>query len=284
MTDVFIEVEKVNDVEIVLTAVTGGVLPDGIVENTDDSYSDTVANGSTLIIPDINITKNDDSVVTSPSAIDLDLRIIDPVTTPSGWDEQVAEYGRGYSFPMPSGQTIVYRTGDDADIETTIFAPVRVANSLKVQNSLVDFLTLGNTNSFGNTVRFTNSIGGVLWDSSDGSIQNYRIDNYTGLAQYLLEFTNFSWDEKVDTAINSNILGFSDWFFPNINILHSIQNYEEGFNGYAHNGILSSGLIGNSSTNSSKTTDTWYEASGYRVLGVAKTNTAITMFMFRKHF
>lgn len=79
MTDVFIEVEAVKDVEIVLSAVTGGVLADGIVENTDETYSDTVANGSTLVIPDINITKNDASVVTSPSAIDLDLRIIDPI-------------------------------------------------------------------------------------------------------------------------------------------------------------------------------------------------------------
>ncbi len=51
----------------------------GIVENTDKTYEDTVDAGDTLIIPDITITKNDDSTTTSPAAIDLDLRIIDPL-------------------------------------------------------------------------------------------------------------------------------------------------------------------------------------------------------------
>lgn len=49
------------------------------VENSDTSYSDTVNAGDTLVIPDITITKNDDSTTTSPAAIDLDLRIIDPL-------------------------------------------------------------------------------------------------------------------------------------------------------------------------------------------------------------
>jgi hypothetical protein len=78
MTDVFIEVEKVEEVEIVLTAVTGGLPLRGTVENSDVTYSDTVASGSTLVLPDINITKNDGTVVTSPSVKDLDLRVIDP--------------------------------------------------------------------------------------------------------------------------------------------------------------------------------------------------------------
>ena len=140
-------------------------------------------------------------------------------TVPSGWDEQVAEYGRGYNYPQPTGQTVVYRTGDDADIEATIFAPVRVDNSLKVQNSLINFLTLGNTNSFGNTLRFTDELGTEIFAN------NYKIDNYTGIGWYMIPISvNTNWDACIDAPLALNTAGFSDYFLCNKNQYSSILN------------------------------------------------------------
>lgn len=275
MTDVFIEVEKVNDVDIVLTAVTGGVLPDGIVENTDDSYSDTVANGSTLIIPDINIIKNNDSVVTSPAAIDLDLRIIDPASAPSGWNEQIAEYGRGYNYPMPDGNDTVYRLGDSASIEASIFAPVRVANSLKVQNSLVDFLTLGNTNSFGNTNRLTDINGLQVY--ADGLI----IDNYTGLMYYKTYLVADNWNNQIDSALASTQGGYTDWFVSNRNqseslIKDNLLNYAPFLTSFNYHYC-------STTRGASTTTATRIANSNAIPTWTLKTN-SYTSIMCRKHF
>ena len=155
------------------------------------------------------ITKNGGvDVNTSQKVIQL------PVT----WDEMVAAFGRGYNYPQPTGQTTVFRTGDDPDIEATVFAPIRVANSLKVQNSLVDFLTLGNTNSFGNTDRFTD-INGLQIYADDGII-----DNYTGLMWYRIPFFGI-WNAAIDGALSSIQNSFSDWFLPNVLHLSSIFNH-----------------------------------------------------------
>ncbi len=115
------------------------------------------------------------TVVTSDSTIKVNTSQKVISSPPSGWDEQIAEYGRAYNYPQPTGQTTVYRTGDDADIEATIFEPIREANGLKVMNSLVSFLVLVNNNTFGNKNRFTDING--LQTFGD----NYFIDNYTGL-------------------------------------------------------------------------------------------------------
>lgn len=281
MTDIFIEVESVQDVELVLTAVTGGVLPNGIVENTDDSYSDTVANGSTLIIPDINIIKNDDSIVTSPAAIDLDLRIIDPATAPSGWDEQIAEYGRGYNYPPPTGQTVSYRTGDTPQTESNILAPVRVANSLKVKNSLVDFITLGNTNYFGNTDRFTDVNGLQVYGD------DYIIDNYTGLGWYRVAQALSVWNDAIDNSVSSSQNSFTDWFLPSMNDVSSIYRFGNGADdGFLYSPFgVSTGvyfLTGNTdadpTTNAIKVRGRWgtYASSGKTVLS--------NYFLCRKHF
>ena len=46
-------------------------------------------------------------------------------SVPSTWSEMVAEYGQGYPYAPLTGQTTSYRTGDDANIESTIFSPAR---------------------------------------------------------------------------------------------------------------------------------------------------------------
>jgi len=51
------------------------------VQNSDASYEERQT-GGILALPDINIIKNDNSIITSPSVKDLDLRIIDPCESP----------------------------------------------------------------------------------------------------------------------------------------------------------------------------------------------------------
>ena len=160
--------------------------------------------GVTVVTSDSNVIVNTSQKVIS--------------SAPSGWDEQISEYGRGYNYPQPTGQTTVYRNGDDADIEATVFAPVRVANSLKVQNSLVDFLTLGNTNSFGNTDKFTDINGLQVY--GDGLI----IDNYTGIMWYKVYLTADTWNNQIDIALASTQGGYNDWFLPNTNQIEAIRN------------------------------------------------------------
>lgn len=58
---------------IPMTPITPGDLPclDADVENSDASYTATVASGETLVLPDITVTDSDGSTFTSPSVKDI---------------------------------------------------------------------------------------------------------------------------------------------------------------------------------------------------------------------
>ena len=214
--------------------------------------------------------------------------VYSPIAAPIGWDAQVAEYGRGYNYPQPTGQTTIYRTGDDADIEATIFAPIRVANSLKVQNSLVDFLTLGNTNSFGNTDRFTDSEGLQDYGATGSALLDYIIDNYTGLGFCRIIQPINTWNNLIDSAISSTQNGFTDWFMININQSISILNHNyASVLSYSPFNINVS-LIMLSTTDSGSTLNMYVvrplaHTSG--LLDVLSKNTStVGTYLFRKHF
>jgi len=148
---------------------------------------------------------------------------------PTTFDELVSLIGRGYNYPQPTGQETIYRTGDDADIEQTIFALVRAANSLKAQNSLSsNWLILNNNNSFGNTNRFTDSVGGQNYDGIAGSFIDYVVDNYTGLAWFRIQQTNIPWNNAIDNAFAFVQSGFSDWFLPSRLMYDGIKFHKLG--------------------------------------------------------
>jgi len=189
------------------------------------------------------------------------------------WAEMVTQHGRGYNYPRPTGQTTVYRTGDDADIEATIFAPVRIANSLKVQNSLVNILTLGNTNSFGNTNRFTDVDGLQVYGD------NYYIDHYTGLGWYSLT-SNSNWDNGIDTALSSSQNSFTDWFMPNRFQLESLRD-DQSTNTYGFMVIPNAATW--TSTTSLTSTTAIVSFTQHRMLQDTKTVT-YKLALCRKHF
>lgn len=124
-----------------------------------------------------------------------------------------AEIPKVYPYTIPSGQTSVFRTGDDADIEATIIAPLRKTGKV---NGLVDFWLLVDNNAFDiDKKRFTNSKGAVVYNGSDGSIADYFIDNYTGLGWFRIFQANALWNAGIDAALAATFGGFTDWFLPN---------------------------------------------------------------------
>jgi len=91
----------------------------GTFENTDQSFSASVASGGTTVGADVDVTLPDLSTIkTSVSNVNIAL--------------VVADFNILYSFPQPTGQATSYRTGDDKNIEDTIWGPARDLQTDKV--------------------------------------------------------------------------------------------------------------------------------------------------------
>lgn len=164
----------------------------------------------------------DVSVIASLDNISLQVN-----KTPVTWNDFVGKYGRGYNFPIPTGQTISYRAGDDANIESTVFgATVRNAETLKARNTLASFLVLNNNNAFGNTNRFTDDAGGQTYAN------DYVIDHYTGLGWYRLLQTTATWNDAIDAALASAQGGHAGWSMCNVTQWESVLLYEGTANDY----------------------------------------------------
>lgn len=175
----------------------GGVCADATVENSDATYSNTVASGGNLGLPDITITKPDASTVTFPSVKNVDIR----------------DYKSGIAYQRPSltGQLTSYRTGDDGwNLANGVYdytPPEYPTSFAKLDLDAVSpFTTLLHNNAFGNKNRFTDSIGGQTYAN------DYVIDHLTGLGYYrVIQGTSTTWDTNIDNAVASTLLSFTDW-------------------------------------------------------------------------
>ena len=221
------------------------------------------------------------TVVTSAGNINVTTARDVLSSAPSGWDEQITEYGRGANYPIPDNQTTVFRANDSSDIEANIFAPIRASNSLKVKNSLVDFDTLGNNNEFSNTLRHTDDLGTTIYAN------NLLIDHFTGLMWDITTYSD-SWANAIDNAASSTFGGYSDWFVPSLNQLLSIwklgNSSDIGVNYAPFTGTISNFTqITTSSTDPAPTTNSIYlRAAQGAMAGVAKT-TITFQFRCRKY-
>lgn len=113
---------------------------------------------------------------------------------------------------MKTGQTTSYSTGDDGDIEA---------------GRATDFFTLASNNPFGNTNRFTDSVGGqsysigvlIDWSTYDGS----TVLGYSGATG---ENTFITWSEALELANNHSVGSFtSGWRLPNVSEVLNIWNF-----------------------------------------------------------
>lgn len=212
----------------------------------------------------VGLTK---SVTTTPA--------VDPHTLDRNW-------------PGPSGQTTSFRTGDDADIEATIFASIR-SNTDRIIVGKLNFTTLAENNSFGNTNVFTD----------DGGLQTYAndliIDNFTGLMWYrIAQGSSPDWNTAIDGALASSQGTHTDWFVPNRTQITTIAD-QETTNGrplnYSPFNLDLDHQYWTSTTTDSNTTRAWAlltaNVSFYGAVSInTKTNTNVNnkYLLCRKHF
>jgi hypothetical protein len=199
------------------------IAPDAVVENSDASYSTTVLSGGTLVLPNTDIDVNGVNEGAIPSVQAVDIQLTDGVSTVTPNDVTVSgntvtiEVPAGGAAPvgatlMRTGQTTIYRTGDDADT--------------RAEGRATDFFTLASNNPFGNTNRFTDELGGqtytddivIDWSTFDGTtVLGYR---------RTMNGVNINWNDAIDEALAVSIGSFTTgWRLPNVNELSVLINW-----------------------------------------------------------
>jgi hypothetical protein len=187
--------------------ITNLLLP----SNSDTEY--TVANN------DILVNGNLEFDIHATNSLDIRLRnssnqVLTPTNIQHGGDHVKIELNVSTAVSgatlMKSGQTVQYKAGDDGDIEA---------------GRAVSFTVLSVNNPFGNSNRFTDTLGGqtytnnivIDWSTFNGStVLGYR---------RTLNGTNVTWDNAIDGALIVSIGTFtSGWRLPNIKELQNIQN------------------------------------------------------------
>lgn len=104
---------------------------------------------------------------------------------------------------IKTGQTTSYRTGDDGDLE---------------KGRLPTFTTLTCNNGFGNTNRFTDTLGGQTYAN------DLVVDWATGLMWYRALSGLVNWNTAIDNCEASAKAGYTNWRLPNMSEMISIVN------------------------------------------------------------
>ena len=262
--------------------VIDGFLPpaidtDVIIENSTGSFRVVASGGTTKILADEQL-----------QLVDVNDNVIESYTNPL-YEDRVIEVpvfgdvksGIAYQRPLPTGQTISYRIGDDA--WQVVNNPYNAAptNPLYTQ-SLVDFFTLNYDNAFGNRFRFTDELGNDAILNENINV-DYCIDNLTGLAWGKgVKGISKTFEEANDESINLTYSGYNDWYLPNINELYSLVVYQKiNFNNLP---ILNIGVekTRSSTTNFQNTSQT-YHISSTQVRQSNKTELS-NYYPIRQHF
>lgn len=245
---------------------------DATVENSDATYSDTVASGGTLVLPDTTINITDqlgnplDTItfpVYTPVNIDIDSYCPPAVT-------------RSTATLMKTGQTTSYRTGDDGDLQagratdflTLDAAPVHNDGSATINTTTNRFTDINGLQVYGDNI--------VLdWSTWNGS-------TLLGYHRRLLSsggVFDFNWNDAIDlAAAYSNGIFTTGWRLWNRNEINNIVNTEtlSGFTYAPFNnpaGELEGRNLWSSSTLKINTTQAWFTQFYGRVDFNPKTNT-----------
>lgn len=194
---------------------------------TDTDFNEVGgANSGSWIIDDSSITVNGDAFgsVLAEGTLDVPVEYANgtPVGTITGGiveiPNPITPSGIAYSRPALTGQTTIYRTGDDAWRVANMPYADAPTNPTHIA-TLVDFFTLADNNAFGNTLRFTDQSGAAAVDAGGLVITtDTLIDHYTGLEHAVTNAetgNNKSWNTAIDECLALNIHGFDDWYLPN---------------------------------------------------------------------
>jgi hypothetical protein len=289
------------------------VAPDATVTNSNASYTDSVVSGGTLVLPDITVTDSDGSTYTQPSvenvvctlSPDTSLEVngtpegtfaagstievnitdgVNPVTpdavTVVG-DVVTIEVPSGSAAPvgatlMQTGQTTVYRTGDDADTRS--------------EGRATDFFTLASNNPFGNTNRFTDELGGQTY--TNNWVIDWSTYNGTTVLGYYRAIVNanVTWNQAVDNALGTKGT-FANCRLWNIKEAINVCNYgtipplDWSPLGLGLSGWIESHIIWTSTTNPGNTGNALTMQFGGSLMNqVAKTNSSSYRYLSVRDF
>jgi len=222
---------------------------DVTVENSDETYSQQVASGGTLVVPDSTISNEDDSYVQSlPATIDLELPletiqitdendVVLETILNSPYKDLVIEIqqpvGIRYQRDYRTGELDIYLKYSDGwqaenggyDATNPVF-PLTIA---ELDYTDATGWTLMGNNAFGNKERFTDEAG---VRSTDTNVL-FFIDHLTGLMHYATTsgtyqdiYNNwFGAGNKLEGINTATLNGYGDWFCANTKIINNLIDY-----------------------------------------------------------
>jgi len=162
--------------------------------NSDDTFIQIDTFNGFVELPDVTHTDTDGTPTTVPAMTPF---VCTPATpTPDGL----------YNPTKTGNPSLIM--GDDGQTQA---------------GRLVDFYTLDFTNPYGNTVRFTNDLGGFFNDNTDGSTPDYVVDNATKLGYKLTYGTNRNLPNHIAFAPNLNIGSYNGFRVANLNEIVPVQ-------------------------------------------------------------
>jgi hypothetical protein len=129
-----------------------------------------------------------------------------------------------FGHELWSGQGTSYRTGDEQSIRAAgWFDYLPSFGSSTQRQYLVNMLTLGVPNHFGNTNRFTNTVGGAFATTGARSF----IDHFTALEWFVPNDPTLTalWNAAIDAALASTFDGHNDWRVPPLKVWYSVAHY-----------------------------------------------------------
>lgn len=262
-----------------ITVTTSGSCADATYENSDASFTQSIASGGTYVSSDIDITLNSGAFLTIPSNKDQDVELVDqddnPITPDSVVGNKITVTTGGGTCstyePIKTGQTTSYANYDDGFNE---------------YGRLSDFTTLSKNNPAGNTNRFTDELLGqtytnkiyIDWSTDDPTnelVIGYCFSNQVGLGD-----NNWAtWMSGQPYTINS----FSDWYVANIRQAQNIVNFSiVNFYNYSpinYNIVNGATSIFTSTTRAGLPTYAWSLTTGQTQATTIKTSSLGTIFI-----
>ena len=184
---------------------------DATVENSDLSYSNTVASGGTLVLPNITFTDSDGTPSSVPSVKNI-------TATPCA-----VQSGIIYNEPSLTGATYLDSAGSDywrcvngfMDINNPSY-PINVARL--DPNALDPFNTLIDNNFFGNKNVWTDENGLQVYGN------NYAINHHLNRGVVIGIRSAKAWSVALSEYATFSLLGYSDFFVPNLKEMDGLIN------------------------------------------------------------
>jgi hypothetical protein len=265
--------------------------PDGTYENSDSTFTDSVASGElNKLIPDIDLSVNSIVEGSVPSVKDIDIELEDSLSNPIT-PSSVTMVGDVLTIEVPSGggspsgvlfktiepgQYTSYRTGDEGwRVQNNWYdytPPINPKAIAELGYTSVNFFNVLKSplivNGISSTVRFVD-INGVQAFTTTGNANLVVIDKLTGMMYSRGTIAAGGWNAAIDGAIaysitvNSNV--YDDWYLISRKEIVSIIHYFAGID--ARNDTITNILLWQGQNNCwTSTTNPANTANAYRFI------------------